>query len=289
MVKAGVTGAEGATVPALYVVATPIGNLADITLRALDVLRTVDTVAAEDTRLTQHLLDRHGIRASLMSLHEHNERKAAARVVELLSAGQSVALVTDAGTPGISDPGAIAVAQARQAGFPVVPVPGASALIAAISASGMAAPPFSFHGFLPSRKSERERQLAAIAPLAGLQVFYEAPHRIVESVESMAKVLGEGRQITLAREITKVYEQFHACLLGQAAEWLRADEHRRRGEFVLMVEGSPGDSAADGNSQEVLKMLLEELPLSRAVALAARITGAKKNELYQKALELNKD
>lgn len=286
--KTGLTGPGEVAEATLYVVATPIGNLADITLRALDILRFVDVVAAEDTRVTQHLLNHHGIRSRLLSLHEHNEKKTAVRLAELLAGGQSVALVTDAGTPGISDPGAVAVEHVRAAGFRIVPIPGASAVLAAISASGMAALPFCFHGFLPSRKAERERMLRGVSAQAGLQVFYEAPHRIVESVESMAAVLGGGRRITLARELTKMFEQIHACALGEAADWLRADEDHRRGEFVLLVEGRADDAEPEDRSQEVLQVLLRDLPLSRAVALAAEITGAKKNALYEKALELTK-
>lgn len=272
----------------LYVVATPIGNLADITLRALEVLKSVDAIAAEDTRLTQNLLNHHGIRARLVSLHEHNEKKAAVQLTEMLAGGQSVALVTDAGTPGISDPGTVAVAHVRAAGYRVVPVPGASAVLAAICAAGMPALPFCFHGFLPSRKAERERTLREISRQGGLQVFYEAPHRIVESVESMVSMLGGGRRITLARELTKMFEQIHACTLGEAPAWLREDADRRRGEFVLLVEGRADDAPAGDDSREVLQILLRELPLSRAVALAAEITGAKKNALYEKALELTK-
>ncbi len=288
MTKTGLTETRNVADAALYVVATPIGNLADLTLRALEVLKSVSAVAAEDTRVTQKLLGHHGIRARLVSLHEHNERAAAVQLTELLAEGHSVALVTDAGTPGISDPGASAVAHVRDAGYRVVPVPGASAVIAAISASGMPALPFCFHGFLPSRRGEREQVLREISGLRGLQVFYEAPHRIVESIESMVATLGGDRRITMARELTKLFEQIHTCALHEASGWLRQDEDRQRGEFVLMVEGEAVDAVKPDNSGQVLEILLRELPLSRAVALAAEITGARKNLLYEKALELAK-
>lgn len=271
-------------------VATPIGNLRDITLRALEVLRAVDAVAAEDTRVTQKLLGHHGIHASLLALHEHNERDAAQRLVALLAGGKSVALVSDAGTPGISDPGAIAVARVREAGFRVVPIPGANAALAAIAASGMQAASFSFHGFLPAKKGERERALAKLKQVPGLLIFYEAPHRIVESVESLASVLGGERRIGIARELTKLFEQVHVCALAEAGAWLLENENRRRGEFVLLVEGCRAEAGDDkGEAQRVLEILLAELPLKQAVKLAAEITGAKKNALYDRALELKQN
>ncbi len=271
-------------------VATPIGNLRDITLRALDVLRSVDCVAAEDTRVTQKLLSHHGIHAKLLALHEYNERDAARRLISALAEGKSVALVSDAGTPGISDPGTAAVAQVREAGIRVVPIPGPNAAITAIAASGMRAATFCFHGFLPARKGERESTLAGLSRQTGLLVFYEAPHRIVESVESMAAVFGGERRIGIARELTKLFEQVHVCRLAEAGAWLRQDEDRRRGEFVLLVEGcAAGAAQPEDDSVRVLKLLLEELPLKLAVKLAAEITGARKNALYRRALELKKE
>lgn len=267
-------------------VATPIGNLGDISLRALEVLRSVHTVAAEDTRVTQKLLAHFGIRTGLLALHEHNEHEAARRLSELLAAGNSVALVSDAGTPGISDPGATAVASVRRAGFRVVPVPGACAALAAISASGMEAGRFSFIGFLPSGRAARAAALEALKRQPGLLVFYEAPHRVVESVKAMAALLGGGRRIVIAREITKLFEQWHACNLDEAAGWLEQDENHRRGEFVLLVDGfADTGSESDENGLRVLGILLEELPLKQAVKLAAEITGAKKNTLYDQALK----
>lgn len=273
--------------PTLYVVATPIGNLRDITLRALDVLKSVDTVAAEDTRVTQKLLNHHGIQARLLALHEHNERDAAQRLIALLAQGKTVALVSDAGTPGISDPGTLAVGQVREAGYRVVPIPGANAALAAIAASGIGAGPFSFHGFLPARKGDREKALQELEGQPGLLVFYEAPHRILESVESIAAVLGGERRIAIARELTKLFEQIHVCSLADAGAWLKENDDHRRGEFVLLVEGRPTEvRESEDDSLRVLQILLGELPLKQAVKLAAEITGAKKNALYEQALKL---
>jgi 16S rRNA (cytidine1402-2'-O)-methyltransferase len=276
--------------PTLYVVATPIGNLRDITLRALDTLKSVDAIAAEDTRVSRKLLVHFGIQADLISAHEHNEREAAQRLVALLSQGKSVALISDAGTPAISDPGAIAVAQVRAAGFRVVSVPGASAITTAIAAAGLQSAAFCFHGFLPARKGEREKILAALQAQRELQVFYEAPHRILECIASIAAAFGGDRRIGIARELTKLFEQVHVCRLDEAMGWLEQDENHRRGEFVLLVEGCPDATGAqsESESQRVLEILLQELPLKQAVGLAAEITGAKKNALYEKALKLKK-
>ena len=276
--------------PTLYVVATPIGNLRDITLRALDTLKSVDAIAAEDTRVSRKLLAHFGIQADLISAHEHNEREAARRLVVLLSQGKSVALISDAGTPAISDPGAIAVAQVRSAGFRVVSVPGASAITTAIAAAGLQCGSFCFQGFLPARKGEREKTLAVLKGQRELQVFYEAPHRIVECIASIAAVFGGARRISIARELTKLFEQVHVCRLDEAVAWLEQSENHRRGEFVLLVEGcSEAGAQGDSDEQRVLEILLRELPLKQAVGLAAAITGTKKNALYETALNLKKE
>jgi 16S rRNA (cytidine1402-2'-O)-methyltransferase len=269
------------------VVATPIGNLQDITLRALETLKTVDVVAAEDTRHTAQLLGHFGIQTKLTALHEHNERNAGQKLVELLLAGKSIALVSDAGTPAISDPGAILVDLARQAGIRVVPTPGANAAIAALSASGIAAPHFLFYGFLPAKAAQRRHALEKLRQLPHTLVFYEAPHRVLESVADLATVLGD-RKLTLARELTKTFESIHTCPLTQAPAWLEADTNRQRGEFVLLVEGAPAieEQAADPETQRILSTLLHDLPLKQAVKLAAEISGAKKNALYELALTL---
>jgi 16S rRNA (cytidine1402-2'-O)-methyltransferase len=271
----------------LYVVATPIGNLADITLRALDVLKRVDLIAAEDTRVTARLLRHYGIGVPLLALHEHNERRAAQKILQLLAQGKSVALVSDAGTPAICDPGAIAVARVREAGYRVVTVPGANAAMAALSAAGSAAPHFLFYGFLPQSAGARRRELAALTTSPYLLVFYEAPHRVIASVADMAAAFGAERTITIARELTKLFESIHACNLGTAAAWLAADANRTKGEFVLLVEGAPEAATADaGTAHRTLEILLRELPLKQAVKLAAQLGDGGRNELYKLALEM---
>jgi len=276
----------------LAIVATPIGNLRDITLRALDVLRAADVIAAEDTRNSQHLLSAHGIQAKLVAVHEHNEAAAATRIVEDLQAGKRVAYISDAGTPGLSDPGAKLVQAVRAAGLPVMPIPGPSALVAALSASGMEGH-FLFQGFLPPKAAARRKALESLINLPYALVFYEAPHRIEETVADLAATLGEDRTILFAREITKKFEQLHTCPLADAAAWLAADDNHRRGEFVLVV-WPPVDEAAeaeegDGEARRVLEILLTELPLKQATQLAVKLTGGRKNELYELALRLKKE
>lgn len=269
-------------------VATPIGNLRDVTLRALDVLRSVDIVAAEDTRHTRRLLDHHGIDVRLVAAHEHNERAAAAKVTEWLRSGLSVALVTDAGTPAISDPGAVLVHEVRAGGGRVVPVPGPSAVITALCAAGIEAPGFVFRGFLPVKAEARRTAIGACRDIDVPVLFYEAPHRIRETVDDLLAVLGPARRVTLARELTKVFESIHECRLDEAVAWLEADANHARGEFVLVLHGCE-PAAADLEAREVhrvLAILLEELPASQATKLAARITGARRNDLYEAALRL---
>ena len=275
-------------VPTLYVVATPIGNLQDISLRALEVLKTVDAIAAEDTRHTSHLLSHFAIQKKLIAVHEHNEQKSAQILLERLRAGESIALVTDAGTPGISDPGAIVVDVLREAGVSVVPVPGASAVVAALSASGIKANGFMFQGFLPASGSQRRKVLEGLKAYVSTLVFYEAPHRIIECVEDLATVLGPERRITIAREITKTFETFHRCALQDAKMWLESDPNQQRGEFVLMVEAAALVEQADISEDvgRILRLLLADLPLKQAVKLATEITGVKKNILYEYALKL---
>jgi len=273
---------------ALYVVATPIGNLRDLSLRALDVLGSADVIAAEDTRNSGHLLTHHGIAANrLMALHQHNERGAAEKVIALLAQGQSVALVTDAGTPAVSDPGALLVADVRAAGYRVIPIPGANAALAALSASGLPAPHFLFYGFLPNKSAARRSALQDLADLPYTLVFYEAPHRILECVADLHSVYGGERQIVFAREITKLFESIHRCTLAEAMDWLNADANNQRGEFVLLVSGAIAqEEGLDAEAERVLSLLLKELPLKQAVQLAVQITGAGRNELYPRALQI---
>ena len=275
----------------LYVVATPIGNLSDITLRALEVLKSVDAIAAEDTRHTSGLLSHFGIAKKLIAVHEHNEHQSAEKLLALLLAGQNIALVTDAGTPAVSDPGAIVVDLVRKAGIKVVPIPGASAVIAALSASGISQNGFLFYGFLPASGSARRKTLEILKAQAVTLVFYEAPHRIIESVVDMAAILGAERRITIAREITKTFETIYSCELSKAEAWLQADANQQRGEFVLLVEAAAIKDAAEipEDTVRVLKLLLADLPLKQAVQLTTEITGEKKNVLYELALSLKSD
>jgi 16S rRNA (cytidine1402-2'-O)-methyltransferase len=269
------------------VVATPIGNLEDISLRAVNALAHADVIAAEDTRVTARLLEHHRVQGKLAAVHEHNERRAADWIVGLLAQGKTVALVTDAGTPAISDPGATVVAKARASGFDVVPIPGPNAAITALSAAGIPDEPFLFAGFLPAKSTARRKALAAFEALPYTLLFYEAPHRVVECVEDIAAVLGAERRLVIARELTKLFEQIHQCAVGDAAAWLRADADRQRGEFVLIVQKPVfAKKAAEGDWERVLAVLLAELPLAHAVRLACKLTGEKRNTVYERALQL---
>ncbi|MBA3024136.1 MAG: 16S rRNA (cytidine(1402)-2'-O)-methyltransferase [Gammaproteobacteria bacterium] len=273
---------------ALYVVATPIGNLSDISLRALDILNGVNVVAAEDTRNSRHLLQHHGISdAKLLAVHQHNERGSADKVISLLQEGQSIALVTDAGTPAVSDPGAVLVEAVIAAGFRVIPIPGASAVVTALSASGLINPHFMFYGFLPNKSAARRVTLQSLANQTCTLAFYEAPHRILECTADLQAVFGDEREIVFAREITKLFESIHRCKLGVALDWLNSDPNNQRGEFVLLVSGAAERTEElDAEAERVLTLLLEELPLKQAVQLAVQITGQNKNALYQKALSI---
>jgi len=270
----------------LYVVATPIGNLADITLRALEVLRSVALVLAEDTRTAQHLLAHHGLSARLKALHEHNEASVADEVIAMLDRREDVALVSEAGTPTVSDPGARLIAAVRAAGCAAVPIPGANAAIAARSVSGRSGP-FAFVGFLPPKPSARRKAIETWREFPHSLVLYEAPHRIVECVADLAAVLGAERRIVVARELTKLFETVHECALGEAVAWLDADPNRVRGEFTLVVEGAPpAEHALSAQDERLLHALLEELPVKQAVRLAAEIAGGRKNAFYERALAL---
>ena len=277
---------------ALYVVATPIGNLGDITLRAIETLKLASVIAAEDTRVTRVLLNHFGIKTRLIAVHEHNERNAADGLVNLLQQGQSVALVTDAGTPAVSDPGALVVNAVRMAGFKVIPIPGASAVVAAVSASGEGEHGFTFAGFLPSGAGDRKRALESWKSSQQALVFYETPHRIVEMVAALLEIFGGEREIVLAREITKKFENIHRVALRDALAWLETDSNNTRGEFVVILARPPTGEPLDGKMaqerelERTLNILLAELPLKQAVALAVKLTGEKKNKVYDLALVL---
>jgi len=272
---------------ALYVLATPIGNVGDISLRALHALTLADAVACEDTRNTGHLLARYGLSKPLIAAHEHNEREVAEKIVARLQAGERIALVSDAGTPAVSDPGARIVDAVLKAGLRVLPLPGASAAIAALSAGGLVNERFYFVGFLPTKARQRESALAALRAIPATLVLYEAPHRIIETVAALATAFDGARQIVFARELSKLFEEIHRCPLAQAGAWLTADPHRQKGEFVLLVEGAAAaDDTGAAEAERILQILLTECTVSQAAALTAQITGQKKNALYQRALEI---
>ena len=282
-------GSQNHPASTLYVVATPIGNLADISLRALHVLSRVEVVACEDTRHTQQLLRAYGLDrpgSQLLAVHQHNEAEAAQSVLERLGQGQRVAYVSDAGTPAISDPGARLVAAVRQAGFRVMPLPGASSVTTALSASGMTGDNgFVFAGFLPSKATERQLAVQQLAQESRAVVLLEAPHRIEALAQALA-VLGP-RRVTLGRELTKQFEQIETLPAQDLSAWLAEKPERLRGEFVLVVHDAPVD-ATTGEGLRVLQLLLPELPLKTAVRLAAEISGESKNTLYEQALTLKK-
>jgi 16S rRNA (cytidine1402-2'-O)-methyltransferase len=267
----------------LYVVATPIGNLADASPRSLRILREAALLACEDTRTTRKLLAAHGIAAGTLALHEHNERRAAARVLEALRSGRDVALVSDAGTPALSDPGAHLVAEAHREGIRVVPVPGPSAALAAWSAAGFGGDRFRFAGFFPGKAAKALDAIDGPDPV----ILYEAPHRVLATARALLERFGPDREVTVARELTKTFEEVARMPLAALPAWLEAGPHRQQGEFVLVL--GPGEERARGAAPEpeaVLGILLESLPASEAARLAARITGAPKNALYRRALEL---
>lgn len=272
---------------ALYIVATPIGNAVDITLRALHVLLLADAIACEDTRNTGNLLGRFGINRPLIAAHQHNEREVADKLVTRLLKGERIALVSDAGTPAVSDPGARIVDAVRAAGLRVIPVPGASAAVAALSASGLVNDQFYFVGFLPAKAKQRESVLQGYLNVTATLMIYEAPHRISDCVASLAAVFEPGRQVVFARELTKLFEEIHRCPVEDALAWVKADQHRERGEFVVLVEGAPvRDDAAEADAERILHILLAECSVKQAASLAAQITGRKKNALYERALEI---
>ena len=268
----------------LYVVATPIGNRADLGERARRVLQAVDLVAAEDTRHTRRLLSALGIEARLLSLHEHNERERVPGLIERLRAGESVAVVSDAGTPGLSDPGFPLVAAAHDAEVPVVPVPGPSAALAALAASGLATDRFVFEGFLPAKPKARRNRAAALAAESRTLVLYESAHRITEALRDLAAAFGASRPATLARELTKAWETIRRATLGELAEWVASDPDQRRGEIVLVIAGAPPEAADDARLGAMLDTLLAELPPARAAAVAARLAGVPRRRAYDLAL-----
>ena len=270
----------------LYVVATPIGNLGDITHRAIEILQSVALIAAEDTRHSSRLMAHFNIKTPMISVHDHNERQRVNTIINKLAAGDNVALISDAGTPLISDPGFILVRAVREAGFKVVPIPGCSALITALSAAGMPSNNFIFEGFLPAKRVGRKQQLQAIADDTRTVIFYESTHRILDSLADMQEVLGADRYVVIARELTKTFETIHGAKLSELLEWVKADHNQQKGEFVVLVSGAepPKDQGISKETLRILDLMIEELPVKQACALTAKITGEKKNALYQEAL-----
>ena len=265
---------------ALYIVGLPIGNAADITLRALWVLDICDRVACEDTRETRKILDRYGISTPTISVHEHNERTASAKLIEYLARGERIALVTDAGTPAVSDPGAKAVQSVRDAGFRVVPIPGASAVVTALSASGLDSYSFTFAGFVPPSGKARRTALSKLAQKEEAFVLYEAPHRIRDLLEDLGEVLHSGRRVVISRELTKKFESFEAMTAGDLSAW--GETHEPRGEYAVVVDMQAKDEEAlDAKDLKWLRVIAEEMPKSRAAALAAKVTGIKRDVLYR--------
>ena len=271
----------------LYIVATPIGNLDDITLRAIDTLKRVDLIAAEDTRHSGLLLQHLGIKARLYSLHDHNEQEKAHVLIEKLQAGISIALISDAGTPLINDPGYHLVKACRENGIKVVPIPGACAAIAALSVAGLPSDKFIYEGFLPAKSKARQDNLASLITEPRTMIFYESTHRLLETLKDMQTIFGANKQIVLAKELTKTWETIVSFPVNELIDWLNQDVSRQKGEFVLIVAGYiESNKDIDPKAINTLKLLQKELPLKKAAAITAEIYGLKKNQLYQIGLNL---
>ena len=269
----------------LYIVATPIGNLGDMVPRAVEVLQSVDLIAAEDTRHSKRLMQHFSISTPLVAYHDHSGATTVEYLVEKMLSGHSIALISDAGTPLVSDPGYRLVDAALTAGVKTVPVPGASAVIAALSAAGLPSDRFIFEGFLSAKQQGRIKQLQLLAEETRTVIFYEAPHRLLACLRDMADVFGPNRQVVMARELTKTFETIKRAAVAELADWVEQDHHQQKGECVLLVHGAENIISADAEGRRVFDILVEELPLKQAAALAAKITGVKKNPLYQYGLE----
>lgn len=272
----------------LYIVATPIGNLDDITLRAVSILKSVDVIAAEDTRHSKKLLQHLGINTPMFALHEHNEMQKKSAIIERIQQGESIALISDAGTPLISDPGFLLVREARQAGITVTPIPGASSILAGLSCSGLPTDRFIFEGFIPSKKGDRKKRFESLSAEKRTLIFFEAPHRIESSLQDCADVFGEDRQAVLCRELTKTWETFLTGNLANILSEVKADSNQSRGELVLVIAGQQKTSELDGQSQKLLELLMESLPLKKAASITAQVSGLNKKVLYDAGLALQK-
>lgn len=272
----------------LYVVATPIGNLQDLSLRAQEVLNKVDLIVAEDTRTSRRLLREFGISTPLLAYHDHNERQIYQSIIAHLQAGKNIALISDAGTPLISDPGYRLVRAAHEAGLKLISIPGPCAAVAALAVSGLPSDRFIYEGFLPAKAGARRRRLEQLSQESRTLVFFESPHRLLESLVDMQEIFGPDRRATIGRELTKIHETVYSDSLKHILEWLQADENQRRGEFVIVVEGKDRPAKAlDLEAQRVLSVLLKYLPLSQAVAAASEVLGGERSMLYRLALELS--
>jgi len=271
----------------LYIVATPIGNLLDISPRAIEILKHADKIYAEDTRHSKTLMQSHAIMTDMQALHEHNEQQQVAQILQRLKAGESIAIISDAGTPLISDPGFFIVQAVRQAGWKVSPVPGACAAIAALSASGLASDRFTFNGFIPAKKEARRKFLATFLYSEQTNIFYESPHRILVSLADMISVFGEERRICFARELTKQFETIKLASLSEILAFATNDPNQQKGEIVLILEKSTAMVCSEKQALSTLKLLMEELPASQASKIAAKLTGLKKKQLYQLILDHN--
>lgn len=272
----------------LYIVSTPIGNLSDFSPRAIETLQSVNLIAAEDTRHSGRLLQHFDIKTPMWAVHDHNERQQADRILQRLAEGENIALISDAGTPLISDPGFYLVRAVRQAGFDVVPIPGCCALIAALSVSGLPTDRFAFEGFAPVKQQAKLAFAEQLKAQTMTSVFYESPHRILNTMETLLTVLGEERYVVIAREMTKTFETVHGDSLGALVEWVKADSNQQKGEFVVLVEPlpAPESSAVEVESETILRKLMAQLSLKQAVSLTVDITGAKKKQIYQRALQI---
>lgn len=279
----------------LFLVATPIGNMKDITLRALEVLKSVDLIAAEDTRRSRVLLQHFGLSKPLLSLHAHNEESRSEQILEKLRSGLNIALISDAGTPLISDPGFTLVQRVRENHLNVIPIPGPCALIAALSASGLPCDHFFFAGFLPAQSKLRQKALTTFQNTSYTTIFYEAPHRILDLFKDMQTIFETGRQVAFAKELTKIFEHFFSGTIEEAIQWLILKPEHQKGEFVVILSGKPAKTNTDSTEEtalnlsitSILKTLLKSLPLKQAVQLTAEITGEKKNKVYTQALKMN--
>ena len=271
----------------LYVVATPIGNLGDMVPRAVETLQTVAVIAAEDTRHSSRLLSHFGIKTPCIAYHDHSDEQRVDQLVGRMRAGDSIALISDAGTPLVSDPGYRLVRSARQAGIQVVPVPGACAMIAALSAAGLPSDRFAFEGFLPAKQVARCAHLQSLAADPRTLIFYEAPHRILETLQDMTQIFGAEREVVIARELTKTFETIKNDRVGDLVNWVAGDSNQQRGEIVLLVHGAPKQESGMMTPEQahIMKVLLDELPVKQAASIGSRLTGLKKNFLYDWALQ----